>query len=791
MKAQSIAALVASALLVVAVWLQLRGGSDEPEAQQPIPDAPATATRTVHAPELEPRDAPAVLDTTSTDRTAAAIEKPTPPPTELLGRSVAVRVVDASGNGLAGCPISVECEGGAERQRNSMLHMADDTGWARIPEESFVQVFGRIEDDALFVLDIGLPLRQRVSHRANWSVLFDREIELRAPALGAIEIEVLRGGIPLDLAASIELEVTFETLPSESVIASKPGSSAFRQSLENGRTRFNNVPLGLRFWPTVSLPTGKVAQPDPLVGPLADQEVVRTQIDLEDVPHLTFRLLDGIGNPIANQPIMFTKFDGSPTGPSYATTDHAQSDALGRCIVQWAAPFPEGGTRSLDAFIAPHSNLGAAAAKRAGTVRRTFEEAFRPGPNDLGDLRLTPLLLLVAGRVVDSSRNPIADARIFLQITRNADESSRTSESEPLHSPQDPRAKTVTTEVATTDPAGGFEIYHAPIEGKTAIRARAVDYEPGDFVPFAPGTSHVELTLGRGSSVSGNVVLPAFLERSSVRARLLGRDAVDIAGSMPAPSMESAIDEDGGFGFTGLSAGAYDFELDAGPLRPAITVSNVVVPPDTPVADPRLKQLSLEGRLVEIDVTITDVDDTPIDSAHATVAVGSDDPSMERPPLARTDAAGKLRLVVASAGQTVIAGADGYRPSWRENVKGDVTLRLSKSLDVTFRARGESPLARGNRTLGLYLTPVAGAAWEAHALHTGNTTANVPFVGSRDSRVAVAFPGRYRVHWFRSESAPNLLIQVGIGGDQEIELIDTTAPQVVEVDPPPTGLDDR
>lgn len=790
MKAQSIAALVASALLVAVVWFVLRGGSDDPPGLQPVPDSPAKSRETIQAPELETRDAPAVLDTASADRTAAEVEKPTPPPTALLGRSVAVRVVDASGNGLAGCPISVECEGGAERQRNSMLHRADDTGWARIPEESFVQVFGRIADDALFVVDIGLPLRHRVSHRANWSVLFEREIELLAPALGAIEIEVMRGGIPLDLAASIELAVTFETLPSESVIASNPGSGALRQPLENGRTRFDNVPLGLRFWPTVSLPTGNVAQPNPLVGPLAEQEVVRARIDLEEAPHLTFRLLDGNGIPIANQPIVVTKYDQSPVGPSYLIGDHAQSDALGRCIVQWAAPFPEGGRRTLEVFLSPDSNLGAAAAKRAGTVRRTFEEAFRPGPNDLGDLRLTPLPLLVAGRVVDSSHNPIAGARILLEITRNADGSSRASESEPLHSPRDPTATRVPTEVGTTDSAGGFEIYHAPIEGETAIGARAVDYEPGDFLPFAPGTSQVELTLGRGSSLTGSVALPAFLERSTVHARLRARDAVDAAGSAPARSKESAIDEDGGFDFSGLSAGTYDFELDAGPLRPAITVSNVVVPPDTHVADPRLKHLSLEGRLVEIDVTVTDVDDTPIDSAHAFVAVGSDDLAMERSPLARTDAAGKLRLVVAREGQTVIAGADGYRPSWRENVKGDVTLRLSKALDVTFRARGESPLARGNRTLGLSLTPVAGAAWEARAQRTGNTTANVPFVGSRESRVEVAFPGRYRVDWFRSESAPNLLIQLGLGGDQEIDLVDTTAPQVVDVDPPPKGLDD-
>jgi len=791
MKARSVAALVATVLLALAVWFVLRGGSDDPLTLQPASDSPASTSQTVLAPELETRDAPAVLDATSTDRTAAAAEKPTPPPVETGGRSVAVRVVDASGNGLAGCPILVGCEGAAERRQNSMRHMADATGWARIPEESFVQVFGRIADDALFVLDIDLPLRQRVSHRAHWSVLFEREIELMAPALGAIEIEVMRGGIPLDLAASIELEVTFETLPAGSSTASNPGSNALRQPLENGRTRFDNVPLGLRFWPTVSLPTGKVAQPDPLVGPLVDQEVVRTRIDLEDVPHLTFRLLDGNGMPIANQPIFLTKYDESPVGPSFAMGDSAQSDALGRCIVQWAAPFPEGGTRSLDVSISPHSNLGTVAAKRAGTVRRTFEEAFRPGPNDLGDLRLTPLPLLVAGRVVDSSRNPIADARILLQITRNADDANRASDSEPFDSPQDSTTRTVTSELATTDQTGLFEIYHVPIEGETAIRAEAVGYEPGDFVPFAPGTSHFELTLGRGSSLLGRVALPAFLDPSTVRARLRVRDAVAVAGASPAANQESGVDENGGFGFNGLSAGTYEFELDAGPLRPAITVSNVVVPQDSNVADPRLKQLSLEGRLVEIDVTITDVDDKPIDSAHASVAVGSEDSSIERTALARTDAAGKLRLVVAREGQTVIAGADGYRPNWRENVRSDVTLRLSKSLDVTIRARGESPLARGNRTLGLSLTPVAGAAWEAHALHPGDTTANVPFVGSRDSRVVVAFPGRYRVNWFRSESAPNLLIQMGLGGDQEIELVDTTAPQVVEVDPPPKGLDDR
>lgn len=774
MKQTSFTFLALALVSTAAIFFALRTGDSEPEAVRPS-SAIGSTTESALGPDRFADSAPGDPAAAVVDRAAVELEKAAPSAEERVARFVVVRVVDARGDGVADCPIRVGCEGGAAREGNTMVQRTDREGRYRFPEVTFEQTFGEIAPDARFVFDVALALRERANARASWSELFEREIVLRAPALGAIELDVTRSGAPLADPATLELEVTYESAPSLPNESPRIGDRRLSAPIEAGRARVAPVPLGLRFWPDVRLATGVVSQAEPLTGPIADGEVVRARIDLEASPYLTFRVIDGTGAAVANEPIEVTRFELDPQGPSYGVSGAIESDAEGRCIVSWPAPFAAGVTRRLTVAIGANSRRGADEAKRAGSVVREFHEPFAQGRNDLGELRLVPVPSLVSGIVVDEDGAPIDGAHVYLDLGEGAGAGDHTTH----------RSRETGTR---TDAAGRFEFFGEPTGDSPRVRAAGAGYENGRFEPFAPGAADLVLVLERGSRVRGGVILPSFLPPSDVRARLARSDE---QGGEPSSAQSVQPDAEGAFEFAGVSAGRYEFALDAGPLERAIVVPDVVVPPRAEVADPRLSELSLAALLREIAVVVKDRDGAAIAGARVAVERGAPrfDPGTIR--TSSTDEQGRATLVIASAGQTVIASADGFRPAWREHCRGDVEFALAKSLSVTLRARGDTPLERGSRTLAAALAPVSGAVVDAGARAGLDPYASHPFSSAREARLIVAFPGRYRVVWLRTESAPNVSMSMSLGGTQEIELYDTSSMQLVEVDPPANALDDR
>lgn len=763
MKLKSFALLSVGVGIVVSLWLALSGDTAEiasldlESTEEMIEDA-------ADRPAIAAVEGVQVTNEPTLDRVVIESEKRPTAASVRERRDVVVRVVDGRGDPVANCPIRVGCEGGVRFLENAMLQVADEAGRYRFPEETFEQTFGTIESDARFVFDVGLALRERACERVAWSECFEREIVLHAPGLGAIEVEVVRGGAPLAETASIDLEVTYESGSWFSDASRRIGGSRFTATLEAGRARLAPIPLGLRFWPNVRLATGVVSQSEPLAGPLADGEIVRTRIELEAAPYLTFRIADDAGRPFADEPIVITRFERDPQGPNFAISTSIVSDGEGRCTLPWPAPFPEGGSRTMTVGLGESPRRSRAAIERAGTVEREFEAPFTPGRNDLGELRLVPRPLLVAGRVLDSGGAPIPNASVMLEIAARSRGASRS---------------------CVADGEGRFEFYGAPLVSQR-VRATAPGYERGRAIEFAPGDGDFELVLGRGSNVRGNVAPQTFCDVKSMTARL----------SHAYPTEETTAEhivvpgEDGSFEFLGVSPGRHDFVLDVASVDRAIVIENVVVPANAAVLDPRLADLSLAGRLRSVVVTVEDRDGVPIAGARVEVERRSRASGSPIIPATITDEAGTARVIVANDGQTVLARAEGYRPAWREDVRGDVELVLSKALAVTLRARGDAPLAAGNRTLSVALEPISGPGKDAGKRAARELGAADPFLSDREAHLVVPFPGRYRVVWHRAESAPNLMISTGVGGTQEIELFDTPAPQLIEVDPPAKGLED-
>ncbi len=684
------------------------------------------------------------------------------------GRIARAHVVQSTGSHASSVPLRLTCDFGAEHAGNSLVVETDGDGIAEFVEAQFGQAFGAIASSATFTLRVDLDLDDVLAKTLTLESLFGSTTEFQLPPLGKIDVTLTKGGRSLVDPAEV-------TLTRGNVFfGGRDSVQPLRRTAVSGVAHFDSIALGRRFYVVVESGGQTVTSTTPHPGPTIEGETAQLRVDLDDVPYYRFRLLGIDGNPIAKRAVEVHRRMTSPIGPnmigpSVMLGDTVTTDGEGRGEVRWPEPWEAGAKRILSVHLVSGDDTS-----ETGSVAVDVSKEPSKGANDLGDLRVEPPPLLAAGIVVDPSGQPVAGAHVVAKGkgTARADEDS-TAEFDALPG--------YIGSTATTDAQGRFEM-RGEAQGAYVLAAGKDSYSDSDPVTIEAGRTNVTLALRAGGNVVAKVQLPGFLDPRQVKGRLFtvrerAKNVREVG-----PKRIRTCGSDGSIEFQDVAPGAYSFELEAGPLDPALVVDGIVVIAKETTKDPRLASISLAAKLKEIDVTVVDGAGRPIPQAEA------------RTLTPRGSMAGKIvkdgvcRVVIDARGQTVVASADGFRPAVRDDVRSDVRLSLSGALTVTIRATGSEPLARSPVSLQLSIEP------------TEETKSSLPraalvdigiqsFQSDRMASFRVPFPGKYVVQWLWTKSSANYGMATTIGDPKIIELRDVPDVQTFEIDVPKNALD--
>ncbi len=508
-------------------------------------------------------------------------------------------------------------------------------------------------------------------------------LDLVVPGHGSVEVELVFSGVGRDPASTMPVELDVHR-------AQAPGArvhSGHRHSVSPKKDRALFTPVGLGLELEAHFDCRSSAAPASKVfrGPTVAGEIAKVQLEVETAAHaLTFRAVDDQGNPLANKwlehavrPAGHQALDGLRGWSGSCTTD-----LLGQARV----PAPE-----LARFQGPlvlHLRCDSKTnAPRAAL--HTLPTFVAPGVTDLGDIAVLPPAVLVSGRVVDGSGNPIYAARVLLL--------------EPTSDPATPGAglhsRTGQEKERWSETNGTFLFEDQPTAKGTQLRAEAAQYLPSSPVAFVPGTRDLEIVLRRGAELAGSVVVP-----SGVSAKIF----------MPEFHSEAArrlwrppLSENGEFLTSGLVPGVFNFRLNLhGFDQPIFEVAGLRAVDELVTRDPRIQAIEVASKIGMVKVSVLLPDGKPAEGGWVRV-LGS----KQSGPASAFGAA-----VILVAGAAVAWGPSGpldlevnvpgFRVERRHGVTGELEVRLQSCPRIRLELKRDTQLPPDAMSLQVRLQPL-------------------------------------------------------------------------------------
>lgn len=321
--------------------------------------------------------------------------------------------------------------------------------------------------------------------------------------------------------------------------------------------------------------------------------------------------------------------------------------------------------------------------QRAPVVTIPFD-AIEPGATlDLGTTVMTPLPVLVSGRVVDSAGNPVAEADVSVSGTVAVPDSFRTRTSR---------------SAAKTDEAGRFVVY-AHIESEMAYSAKVYGYKRCRSIAFRAGQTDLELVVKEIGSMSGRIRVTHPRMRGALSCKLHG-PALDYPRSIQ-PRAE------GYFTTPSVLPGTYELVVEIGGITEgveALRIGGLVVGEGEEARPDAIKDLIVGHGISPADVHVVGPDGKPLNGAYVQfneLGAGAQDKIRE---FESTNEEG-LATVWCPTGtrfEIEVSSRDGnLQRRVIETDRFPVTVRMERpgSLDVTFTPAFPAAVSRGWRVL--------------------------------------------------------------------------------------------
>jgi len=415
-----------------------------------------------------------------------------------------VRVADAGGKSQAGVPVGLRTR--RENESEWLAHRTTDAE-GRAVFAHVQRIAFRRQGSVAVELAPALPLDDPPRIPVKLSALPAEEQVLVLPATGSVTVRLLDPDRrPLTGAARVYLQETPEQRPEwldENDFAPWPLQGARAVDAESGEARFSHVGLGLGleigvdFDGTGNYEVTRARGPE-RAGESAQIEAVQKVLR----PSLVLRVLLPDGQPLADARLDLLMRTTSAEWSNFQEKSE-KSDGAG-----WLRSTLDGdwvqertdAQRSLEVhYEEPGTDV-----KLVG--RLPGRAAWRAGPNELGDLKLEPLGMIAAGRVVDEAGQPIVGATVVLsrRLMRRGRESWRDDNSV----------------MARSGPDGAFALTGFLPEGTFRLSARHPDYKP-ETLPWREKASDHVIVLKRGRFLQGRVLLDTELAVSNLELRVV------------------------------------------------------------------------------------------------------------------------------------------------------------------------------------------------------------------------------------------------------------------------------
>ncbi|RMH03303.1 MAG: hypothetical protein D6702_06265 [Planctomycetota bacterium] len=573
-------------------------------------------------------------------------------------RELEVLVLDAAGGPAAEVPVLLAVRplpaGGSGYRA-----VSGPDGVARFPDfgDFLASALPAEAEQAWLAADLAAPERDWRSFAARPPPT--APIELRLPPAGEVVVRVLG-----DAGRARQCTLAPAREPGRPF---RPFAGPTRP-VRNGEARFRWVPLGRRFLATVDLAGEEEPARVEGPGPARPGEVRELLIDLTAGTILAGRLLDSVGRPVPPGDWTWTlvaRGGGRKTGGLRSTEDGGFRIRVSEEAAAW----------ELTALELRPRAVGLSSGGDGRLARTGLTGPLAPGIHDLGDLTVVEPPLLVAGRAVGASGEPLEG--VVVEVERElpgGEDLGGTWQAVPEWRRLTGRDGAFAVRAEFGDPVG------------LRLRAHKVGWFLPEPVPFRPGRADLQLRLEAGGGLRVPVLVPSGAAAGDLAVWAVGPDGRPRSWPGRLTAVEPERLE---AGWTGLPPGRWGVRLglrtageplleqEAGSVRAGETCT-------APPAD--LRELL---RVVVLEVTAPD--GTGLAHEARVIRLGRDGP---RPAGFRLQDEWRLRATVAAgAPLDLIVRAEGRRPVRLEGVAGTARVRLEPL--VPTRLILPSPLPTG------------------------------------------------------------------------------------------------
>ncbi len=500
-----------------------------------------------------------------------------PPPWELrlaVQRRVNVLVLDSAGDPAPGVPVGIAADWlGSPATIWRGTTGVDGTQTLVLADDSLADAL----DARVAALAVGRDMPQVPFDPRGAG---DVSVELRLPPTGALRV-VLRtlDGTPFRGAARVVV------MPADDATETSAPRTELarwqRADAVEGVALFPRVGLGVRLHVLALDPDDAWLRAETsCAGPVAaGQEAAVEVVVGQALPVVVGRLVTPDGVPVDGQAFVARLV----VDPELDVLDDldldATTDAAGRFRLAFAASLEEGASAALE--IGRHAATPWGGVERDSVVTVELSALEPGGVTDVGDVTTDAFTKLVAGRVLDASGAPLADAEIVI--------SRKTS-----YGALDLGA----AKGARSGPDGTFDVRGAAQRGRLLVSAQARGWYLPEPHEFGAGATGVELRLRTAGGVAGRIrmadVPRGFLV--SVRVRSVAETGAAHADSRLTrlADLDTAT---GAFELFTLPPGTATVEVwvGFGDTEPALVVPDVAVVAGELTRDPRLADIDLSA----------------------------------------------------------------------------------------------------------------------------------------------------------------------------------------------------
>lgn len=665
--------------------------------------------------------------------------------------AVAARVVDASGSTKAGIRVALRVDYDWGDVSDVASAISDREGVALIEHAGWRLSEWEISGDHRVTLALAGPLDPSIEREIDALAPPIEPVELRLGAFGELEVAVFDAeGRPLASNDDVELHrIERPSATDEEYEYVYPGASS---PLRDGVALFPCVALEQEFAAVLNFDEGgRHVATKTGRGPVHIGDRARIELRFEPVRGVQARLVDVAGAPLVEREVeVFTERE---PGASADRLCISRTDGEGRLRIA-----ETGGDSVLLVFVVEDERgLERSAAKATAQGRITGASL------DLGDLVVTPMPTIAAGRVVDASGLALSGARVEART-------GAVDEREP------PRTNwsNFRWNDTRTDDEGRFELRSEFRSARLALEAHWGEARSAPL-EIEIATHDLELVVESMGSIRGTLRLDRSLSATSLQvfAELKGPRAAR------QPDFQrwraSAADSQGAFSLIDLDPGVYDVfvqqrEDHFGELA---RVENVVVRAGEPCADSRLNPLEIAHH--GLSLRVLDESGAPV-SGGVCWAHFHDSPPGEWMNIEVLN--GRVTVAARVLPVELALSCDGYLSQALGPVAASREVVLQRAPRVRMELDPVQSVTVEGVSLGVQLSPAgeADGAFRFTWLEFGasaSTWGHPPFLGEADVEVYLeGLDSQSQWRWQPIESAEPRTITIGPAraGDQSFRI---------------------